>query len=98
MGKGDRDEEVLDLIREEAIGWDEILGDGRKESLKEREKRGEWIKRKGMVDRSRVLNGKPWFIGNQILSLKPWMEVLDDNTGAFLISPMRIEIWKLPIH
>ena len=35
---------------------------------------------------------------NQILVLNRWSEGIDENYGAFVTTPLWVQIWNLPVH
>nr|XP_027090415.1 uncharacterized protein LOC113711449 [Coffea arabica] len=49
-------------------------------------------------NRTRILNGGPWLIDNQILVLNRWEAGIEENTEAFRFAPLWVQVWNLPIH
>lgn len=49
-------------------------------------------------DVDRVMQGCPYLIDNQLLNLKRWERGIDKNPKAFMIAPLWIQMWNLPIH
>ena len=49
-------------------------------------------------DRDRIVGGGPWVMDNQILVMKHWNEGIEDDTAAFDLAPMWVQVWNLPMH
>lgn len=49
-------------------------------------------------ERARILNGGPWILDNQLLTLRSWYEGIEEDPEAFRYAPFWIQVWNLPIH
>lgn len=47
---------------------------------------------------TRILQSRLWFFDNQVLVLHPWSAQLQGNAPAFTISPVWVQVWKVPLH
>ena len=47
---------------------------------------------------TKILNGRPYVIDNQLLNIKEWEEDIEGNPKAFSTSPLWVQLWNLPVH
>ncbi|XP_071920723.1 uncharacterized protein [Coffea arabica] len=49
-------------------------------------------------DKKKIADGGPWMIDNQMLVLNRWAEGIEEDYRAFVIAPLWVQIWNLPVH
>ena len=49
-------------------------------------------------DRDWIVGGGPWVMDNQILVIKHWFEGIEDDSSAFDLAPLWVQVWNLPVH
>ncbi|KAL3530648.1 hypothetical protein ACH5RR_009970 [Cinchona calisaya] len=53
---------------------------------------------KNKEEMTRVFNGRPWIIDNQLIVLNQWKENIEYDKDVFNFSPIWIQVWDLPLH
>lgn len=49
-------------------------------------------------EKEKIVTGGPWVIDNQILVLKRWSEGIEEDYSAFMVAPLWVQLWNVPIH
>jgi len=50
------------------------------------------------LDQERILQGNPWIFRNSWLLLQPWDIISDPKSYNFVLVPVWIQLWGLPLH
>ena len=49
-------------------------------------------------EKEKIVNMGPWVNDNQILVQNKWSEGIEEAYNAFMVAPLWVQLWNLPIH